>query len=115
MKKKVTKKASKRKVKAVKKVTKKTVKKEREPQECQVKRVYHTVFIQDGRATGLMLDIYQAEDGDYKGEYVGVVSQQIELTKSCKTIEEVKEIAFGIVRAQTVIDGNAIVIQGEMS
>jgi hypothetical protein len=101
--------------KTVKKTTKKTkpAKKspnvkptERDAQDCHVKHVFHDEYCYKlGGDTPLQLDVYQAEDGDYKGEFIGIVSRRIQQTKSCKTIEEVRKEAGSIADIQGLIVG----------
>jgi len=65
---------------------------EREPAFCTSKSVKTVPFSGSG-GVRFMCNIYEAEDGPYKGYYVGVMSRVTGNTKACKTIEEVVEEA----------------------
>jgi len=67
--------------------------KEREPENTISKHVAHHEFNQGDFSLPYALDIYLAEEGTYKGEYIGILSQRIEKTPACKTQQEVLDKA----------------------
>ena len=77
----------------------------RKETECPVKHVSHITYGSGGIKTPYMLDIYQAEEGEYEGEFIGIVSRMIETTAARKTIKEVKEDAEYIVNGKSFMAG----------
>jgi hypothetical protein len=92
----------------VKKVTKKVTEQteERPAQDCYVEHVrYVPTYDQYGNQTAYVVNVFKATSGQYKGEYVVVLSRLLEQTPSCKTVEGAIAEATQKANVKYVIDG----------